>query len=159
MSTSLGLNFITGSCLIDAESLRLALNGSYIDPNYGFFGQNISSGSVHAQIALGDRELRSLLGDSVMNAQDTTTQNALQTLELNYSIYRVLVTLSGGIVTRGFSYNAGPSVSQPHLFNTYKTLIDEYRRKAEAMFWQLQPLTVAQNANMPRVHCTSPSVM
>ncbi len=145
---------------VTCEDIRLALNGTYSgsDGNYYFWNVPLSSGSILAQINLSNYFLFGVLGDSVMNSTDDITSYHVRTCELDYSAMRVLVLLSGDVISDGFEFTAGVAVRQPHLMNIYRNLISEFKSSAQMHLKILQPLFVSEDSDVPVYKDTAPSV-
>lgn len=146
---------------VTTEDLRLALNGVYSGSTgqYWFFDQSISSGSVLAQINIANYYLYGRLGKVKMDSTDEVISYHIKTCELEYSCMRVLVLLSGGVITEGFNWSAGVSVQQPQMLAAYKNLIEEFKNSALGHISEIQPIAVGAEWEVPDWKSTSPSVM
>ena len=145
---------------VTCEDVRLALNGSASGSTYyTFWDQTISSGSILAQINLANYWMYGILGKTVMESTDEITSYHVNTCQLDYSCMRVLIILSGGVITEGFNWNAGINVSQPAMLPTYKNLIQEFSFVAQNHLRAIQPLAVSAESDIPAVGKTATSVM
>jgi hypothetical protein len=144
---------------ITTEDIRLALNATYSGSSnsYFFWGQEISSGSILSQINLSNYFLFGILGDTVMNSTDDITSYHVRTCELDYSAMRVLVLLSGDVISDGFNFSAGISVQQPLLLATYRNLISEFKESAQMHLRAIQPLYVSAESDTTVYRDTAPS--
>ena len=145
--------------VITTEDLRLTLNGTTgsSTTEYVFWGQTISSGSVLAQINLANYYLYGVLGKTVMDSTDDITSYHIRTCELDYSCMRLLVLLSGDVITDGFSVTMGATLQQPLLLATYRQLIADFKEAAQIHLRILQPLAVTAESDVPTQRDTSPS--
>ena len=146
---------------VTTEDIRLSLNGVYSgsDSSYWFWGQSINSGSVLAQINLSNYWLYGVLGTSKMDATDDRTYYHVRTCQLDYACMRVLLVLSGGVIVDGFSWNVGPSIQQPHLLNTYKNLIEQFKESAQLHLRAIQDIAVSEETDQPHYGNTATNVM
>ena len=146
--------------LVTCEDVRLALNGTYDNTgSYTFWESIISSGSVLAQINLSNYYLYGILGISTMTSTDQVTQFHVMACELSYSAMRVLVLLSGGVITDGFNFSAGISLQQPNVLLSWKNLIMSFKDMAELHLKAIMPMGVMQDADALCINKTSPSMM
>lgn len=146
---------------VTCEDLRLALNGVYSGSTgeYWFWDQSVASGSVLAQINIANYYLTGILGSTKMAATDEVTMYHIKTAELDYACFRLLVVLSGGVITEGFNWTAGLTVQQPAMLPTYKHLIEQFKESALGHLDKLQPIAIHGEWNVPDWDTTSPSVM
>ena len=156
---------------ITTEDIRLTLNGVYsgsvTNPSgesgsYYFFGKQVSSGSLLAQINIANYYLYSLLGRTVMDttvASDEITFYQVKTAELNYACFRTMVTLSGGIITDGFSWRAGIEVTASHITEGYNSLINGFRDSALQYIKILQPMVFSGTSDSLDISETCTSLM
>ena len=146
---------------VTTEDLRLALNGTYSgsSSSYFFWGQEISSGSMLAQINLSNYYLYGVLGLTKMDDTTDRTYYHVRTCELDYSCMRVLIVLSGGVLVDGFSWSAGVSVQQPHMLNTYRNLIEQFKASAQLHLRSIQDIAVSEEADQPNYGSTATSIM
>ena len=145
---------------VTAEDVRSYLNGVTSGSGYfTFWDQTVSSGSINEQITAANNYLYDILGISVMDSTTEITSNHVKTCELLYSCMRVLVLMSGAVITEGFNWAAGISVQQPAMLPTFKNLIQEFKLAAENHLRALQPLAVHEFSDIPSTGKTSPSVM
>lgn len=156
---------------ITTEDIRLTLNGVYsgsvINPSgdigaYYFFGKQVSSGSLLAQINIANYYLYDLLGKNIMDvtsASDEVKYYHIKTAELSYACFRTMVTLSGGIITDGFSWRAGIEVTAPHITEGYNSLINGFKDSALQHIRILMPICYTAEGEMTNVSisetCTS----
>ena len=151
---------MTITAKVTAEDVRKTLNGVESGSGYfTFWDQTISSGSVFQQINMSNDYLYGTLGLTKMDSTDEVISNHIKTAELDYACMRVLVLLSGGVVTEGFSWAAGISVQQPQMLSTYKNLIEEFKFLAQNHLRAVQEIAVTAEADQPSYGKTSPSVM
>lgn len=145
---------------ITTEDLRLALNGIYSGSTneYWYWGQNISSGSVLAQINLANYFMFGVLGDSLMNSSNEITSYHVRTCLLDYSCMRLLTLLSGDIITDGFNFTAGVTVQQPALLPTFRMLIEQFKESAKLHLRIVQPIQVSMDSDQPVYRDTAPSM-
>ena len=144
--------------LITCEDIKLALNGTGTGSNYWFWGQNVTSGSVLAQINLSNYYLFGILGETVMTSTNEITSYHVRTCLLDYSCMRTLILLSGDVLVDGFSWSAGISVQQPHMLNTYRSLISEFKESAQLHLRAIQPLFVAEESDTTAYRDAAPSM-
>lgn len=144
---------------VTTEDVRLTLNGIYSGSTYTFWEQNISSGSVLAQINLANYWMYGSLGKEVMDSQDQTTYFHVKACQLAYSCLRTLVVLSGGVITDGFNFTAGITVQQPSMLSSYKNMISEFKELAELHFRALTPIGYSMDCDPMELHDTPPSMM
>ena len=150
---------MTISPKITPEDVRLTLGGTVTGSTYYFFDQTLASGSILQQILMANNFLYGVLGISVMDSTDEITSNHVNTCELAYSVMRVLVVLSGGVITEGFNWSMGASIQQPSMLGTYKNLIAEFKIASENHLRAIQPLAVSAESDIPSVGKTATSVM
>jgi len=142
---------------VTCEDIRLVLNGTNTGSDYWFWGQNLKSGSILSQINLSNYFLFGILGDTVMNSTDDITSYHVRTCELDYSAMRVLVLLSGDVISDGFNFSAGISVQQPLLLATYRNLISEFKESAQMHLRAIQPLFVTAESDTVKYQDVAPS--
>ncbi len=145
--------------IVTCEDVRLALNGTTGSSatTYQFWSQEISSGSVLAQINLSHIFINGLLGTTKMASTDDTTFYHLRATELDYAAMRVLVLLSGDVITDGFSITAGITIQNPLLLATYRQLVADFKEQAQLHLRLIQPLAVSADSDIPSVRDTAPS--
>ena len=145
--------------VITTEDVRLALNGTYsaVTQEYTFWGQNLSSGSVLAQVNMANIYLHNILGDSTINSTDTSTMYHVRACELDYSAMRVITLLSGDVIVDGFNWAAGVSVQQPNLLATFRMLVAEFKESAQLHLRAVQPLFVTAESDSGGYRDTAPS--
>lgn len=148
---------------IGCEDVRLALNGIFSGsdnpPNYYFFDQAISSGSVMDHINLANIWLWATVGQQIMQATDTVTMAQIYAASVDYSCMRLLVVMSGDIIVDGFDIQAGVQVKQPHLYNAYRNLIEQFKSSAQLHLKALMPSEIHADSDIPVYQDTAPSVM
>ena len=150
--------------VITTEDVRLALNGTYSgsDGTYWFWGKSLSSGSILAQVNLANYTMYGLLGKSTMettSANDEVKYYHLRTAQLDLSIFRTLVTLSGNVITDGVSWQAGVQYSAPHMMESYNVLINTYKENALYHIKLLQTFVLSEETDIPSYDTTAPSLM
>ena len=151
---------MTISTKVTAEDVRSYLNGVTSGSGYfTFWDQTISSGSINENITAANNYLYDILGTTVMDSTVEITANHVKTCELLYSCMRVLVLLSGGVITEGFNWAMGASIQQPSMLGTYRNLILEFKEAAQNHLRAIQPLAVHEFSDIPSTGKTSPSVM
>lgn len=150
---------MTISPKVTTEDLRLALNGTYSGStgNYWFWGQSISSGSVLAQINIANYFMYGILGSSKMASGDEVILYHIKTAQLDYACMRLLVLLTGGVITDGFNWSAGVSVQQPQLLETYRELINQFKESAQRHIQAVQPCALAEDWEEYSWDTTAPS--
>ena len=144
---------------VTAEDVRSYLNGTVTGSTFYFWDQSVSSGSINEQVTAANNYLYDILGISVMDSTVEITANHVKTCELLYSCMRVLVLLSGAVITEGFNWSMGASIQQPSMLGTYKNLIAEFKVAAENHLRAIQPIAVHEFSDIPSVGKTQPSVM
>ena len=149
---------MTISAKVTAEDVRSYLNGTVTGSTFYFWDQTLSSGSLNENITAANNYLYDILGISVMDSTVEITTNHVKTCELLYSCMRVLVLLSGGVITEGFNYSMGASIQQPSMLGAYKNLIAEFKTAAENHLRAIQPLAVHEYSDEPSYGKTAPSV-
>ena len=150
--------------VITTEDVRLALNGTYSgsDGNYYFWSKAITSGSVLAQVNLASYTMFGMLGKSVMESTEASNPELyyhLRVAQLDISCFRVLVTLSGNVITDGVSWSAGVQYSAPHMMESYRYLIETYAENALYHLKFLQPMSYMTETTIPGFRDTQPSMM
>ncbi len=146
---------------ISCENVRVRLNGTYSgsDSTYWIQGQSIASGSLWDIISGSSTDLRFTLGDDIMDNTATNTVREIKELELVTSCFKTLVQLSGGIITGGFSWEAGIKVTAPHIVEGWTKLIDGFKLQAENILKRVQTFVIAEEADQPNYASTAPSFM
>ncbi len=154
--------------LVTTEDIRISLGGTYSgsgDGNsgsYWFWGKELTSGSILSQINLSNYMLYGILGKSVMettSGSDETKYYHLRTAELDTAVFRVLCTMSGNIITDGYSWEAGVKVSPSHIVEGYQNLIREFRDAAMYHVKLIQPMAEIDDMIQPSYAQTSSSFM
>ncbi len=143
---------------VTCEDIRLILNGTNTGSDYWFWGQNITSGSVLAQINAANYYLYGVLGQSLMDSTDTITFYHVKTCELDYSCMRLIALLSGDVIVDGFNWTAGLTVQQPALLPTYRMLLEQFKLSAQSHLRALQPIQVHADSDQPTYRDTAPSM-
>lgn len=146
--------------IVTTEDIRLALNGTYNSGTevYTFWGVELTSGSVLAQINLANYFLWNTLGESVMTSTDSATYYHVRTCELDYSAMRVLTVLSGDVITDGFEFTMGITVRQPLLMAAYRNLIDQFKESAQMHLKALMPIALRVDSDVTTYRETAPSI-
>ena len=144
---------------ITTEDVRLTLNGTLTGSTYYFWDQSFSSGSVLAQINLANYYMYNMLGKSTMDSTDEVTSYIVKTAQLEYSCFRLLVVLSGGVIIDGFNWEAGVKVENPKMLEAYKNLTDGFKSSYILLISQIQPIAIIEETEMPIWHYTTRSIM
>lgn len=145
---------------VTCEDIRLILNGVFSGStnNYWFWGQEITSGSVLAQINAANYFLMGILGETDMNYPiNDVLGYHIKTAELDYSCMRLLVLLSGDVIVDGFNFTAGLTVQQPLLLATFRNLISEFKESAQNHLRAIQKIAVTAETDQPTYRDTAPS--
>ena len=147
--------------LVTTDDVMHSMNGTYDSgsSNYYFWETDINSGSILAQINLANYYLYGALGISTMTSTDQVTMLHVRACELAYSCMRVLVVLSGGVITDGFNFSAGISLQQPNVLLAWKNLIANFKDMAELHFRIIQPIGLLQDADSLCIGSPAPPVM
>ncbi len=150
-----------GAPKISCFDVNKRLNGTYAtgSDTYTFVGQTISSGSLWDICSGSSIDNRFILGDSVIDSTDANTVREIKELELATVCFRTLVQLSGGIVTSGFSWDAGISVSNPHIVESYRILISEFGNIAGNILKRCQTFVLSAESDVPSYNQTANSLM
>lgn len=144
---------------VTCEDVRLSLNGTVTGSTYYFWDSAIESGSVLAQINISNYWMYGLLGKTIMDSNDEVTKYHVKTCQLDHSCLRLLILLSGGVVTDGFDWSAGPSVKQNQMLPAYKNLIQQFKESTQLHLHALQPCAISGEWSVPSWSGTAPSTM
>ena len=135
--------------------------GSVSGTTYLFWNQSIASGSIQHHIEYAEKYIRYLVGESTWTSTDTVTSNNVYLLSLNYSLFRIAVMLSGGVITQGFDYTVGPLDTRRSQSQTtfYRQLIETYRSTAWDILSALQAFVLYNDTDQPSYSETQTPVM
>jgi len=144
---------------ITTEDVRLTLNGTLTGSTYYYWDQSISSGSVLAQINLANYYMYNMLGKTLMDDTTDITSSIIKTAQLEYSCFRLLVLLSGGVIIDGFNWEAGVKVENPKMLEAYKNLIEGFKSSYMLLINQIQPMVFTDDWDVPVWKDTATSPM
>ena len=94
-----------------------------------------------------------------MNSTDSLTFYRVKNCELAYSCMRVLVVLSGGVITDGFNWTAGVTVQQPQMLGAYRSLITQFKEQGELYLRTMQPIGFVVETDSLELDSASVSMM
>ena len=135
------------------------LGGSITGSTCYFWELVLPSGSVRDHITYGEYYLHNILGNSVWDATTDYTSGSLRQLIRNYISFRILVVLTGGIITEGFLYRTGMPIERPQLLSTLTSMIESFKIASEGELMKLQTIVVFANMDQPAYGKTAPPVM
>lgn len=135
------------------------LGGTITGSTCYFWELVLPSGSVQDHIIFGEFYLQNILGNSIWNTTTDYKSGSVRQLIRNYLSFRILVVLSGGIITEGFLYRSGQPIERPQLNTTINSMIEAFRVSSLNELAQLQDIAVMVNMDQPNYGRTPPPVM
>ena len=133
---------VAGAPKIACSEVNTRLGGTYSgsDDVYWFWNTSISSGSLWDIVSGSDIYLRSLIGESTWDSTAADTANLVKRLELNHVCYTLLVQLSGGVITDGFSWSTGPiRVDAGSMIPGWQNIINGFKESTLRLYKILDP--------------------
>jgi len=144
---------------VSVQDLLNWLGGTVTGSTCYMWELTIPSGSINDHIIYGEHYLHNILGDTRWNATTDYTSGSLRQLIRNYVSFRVLVVLTGGIITEGFLYRTGMPIERPQLLSTLTSMIESFKSASEGELMKLQDIVVYAEADQPAYGKTAPPVM
>ena len=144
---------------ITCDNIRGKLNGTVTGSTYWFWDQTYTSGSLQQQVDDSTNYLYNILGRTLMEDTTEITDAIITTAQLAYASFLTIVSLSGGVVTEGFNWEAGVKVENPKMLEAYKNLIEGFKSSYMLLISQIQPLSFTDETDQPTYHDTATSLM
>ena len=144
---------------ITCDDIRKKLNGTVTGSTYTFWDQDYTSGSLQSQVDDSTNYLYNVLGRTLMEDTTEITDAIITTAQLAYASFLTIVSLSGGVVTEGFNWEAGVKVENPKMLEAYKNIADAFKESYNRIIAQIQPMVFSDETDQPTYHDTATSPM